>query len=244
VKFVKLFRLKKPLIAATFIWAAIMAALIIYFAIPLPTPKISIEFQSFKSDKIQVFQLVADTNSDNQLVYKSDSKTNWWFTAFPSSRRFPLAESNVCCSVYLTNHGPTRIWWISLDCHVEARTSNGWITNCFGHFTTVPNSVGPFQRDDFWVYIPADAVEWRVTGKFDYYKRHNALQDYVGWLMDDLKFGHKGSHPPEIVIYPLYGFSWVLSLLPEPDGQSGEIQSNFFTNRPPIAITAASTSIK
>ena len=209
----------------------IATATTVYLAKPLPQPKVSIEFQLFKPEKTTVFHLVADTNDCNQLFYRSDSQSNSWLRAFPSSRSISLEQTNVCCAVNLTTQGLTRIWWISMDCQVEAKTPNGWVTNVFLHFTTVPWSVGSSKKDVFSVYVPADAIEWRVTGEYEYYKHHNAKCDYVGWLLDDLKLGQNGKHPSKFVEYPLIGIAWIFSLLPEPETHAAKIQSEFFTNR-------------
>ena len=234
MKSVKPPRLKKLLNTTIIVFVVIAAATTIYLALPSPPPRVSIEFNAFKPEETKVFHLVADTNDYNQLVYQSDSRTNWWFQAFPSSKQFSLDQTNVFCLVYLTNHGPTRIWWIPMDCQVEARTPIGWVTNRFGHFSTVPWSVGSLAKDDFSIYIPTDAMEWRVTGQYEYYKHHNARREYVGWLLDDLKLSSKKWQPSKFVVYPLIGPAWILSLLPEPKGQSVEIQSVLFTNRPTI----------
>jgi len=236
VKTVKLLRLKKFLIATAIVVVLAVAVTAIYLATPLAPPKASLEFQAFKPEKTKVFFLVADTNENNQLLYRSDSQSNWWFRAFPSSKSISLEQTNSYCAVYLTNQGLTRIWWISMDCQVEAKTPNGWVTNVFSHFTTVPWSVGSSKKDVFNVYVPADAIEWRVTGEYEYYKHHNARCDYVGWLLDDLMLGHNGKHPSKFIEYPLIGIACILSLLPEPEMQAAKIQSKIFTNCPSMYI--------
>jgi hypothetical protein len=234
---VKLLRSKKLLIAAAIVLLVVTTATTVYLAKPLPPPKVTIEFQSFKPEKTTVFHLAADTNDNNQLFYRSDSQSNWWFRAFPSSRSISLEQTNAYCVVYLTNQSLARIWWISMDCQVEAKTPNGWVTNVFSHFTTVPWSVGSSKKDIFSVYVPADAIEWRVTGEYQYYKHHNMRLEYFGWLVDDLKLGRVEKQPPKVVVYPLIGIGWVLSLLPESKEEFGQIHSELFTNRPPMVLS-------
>jgi hypothetical protein len=161
---------------------------------------------------------------------------DWWLKSFPSSTNFPTEQTNLWCIAYLTNCGSTRIWWISSDCEIEARTPNGWITNKFSHFTTVPWSVGPFKKDIFYIGVPIDAIEWRVKGQYEYYNRHFPSLEFMGWLSDDLEWGTK-KRPSSFLVYSVMPIAWTMSLAPRPKEKWQEFQSEFFTNRLPAGFS-------
>ena len=224
------------MIGATIILVLVAAWLAYYLTKPLQPPNVSIEFQGFEPAKTGVFHLKPETNFNGRVFFQGE-KDDWWFRAFPSFKNFLTEQTNAFCTLYLTNRGSTRIWWISMDCPVEARTPNGWITNRFGHFTTSPWSVGSSTKDAFNVYVPMDAIEWRVTGQYDYYKRHNMRLEYYWWLADDLKLGHAVKSLPKIAVYVLVAPAWIFAILPEPkEYYGGKIYSEFFTNQPPVNL--------
>jgi hypothetical protein len=237
---VKLSRLKRFFISAAIFLVVVAMVTAVYLAKPLSPPKISIEFQSFKPDKARVFHLKPDTNDNNQVFFDCVRREDWWFRAFPSFQNFLTEQTNAFCTLYLTNHGPTRIWWISLDCQVEARTPSGWVTNVFSHFTTTPWSVGSSTKDAFNVYVPMDAIEWRVTGQYEYFKRHCPSLEFIGWLSDDLDIKRK--HPSGFIVYPLVPICWALGLAPRPKEEFSKIDSQIFTNKPLVAFQAANST--
>jgi hypothetical protein len=239
---VKLRRLKKFLIRVTILFVLVAAWLTYYLAKPLQPPDVSIELQGFNPEKMRVFHLKPDTNFNGRVFFEGE-KEDWWFRAFPSFQNFPTEQTNAFCTLHLTNRGSTRIWWISMDCQVEARTPNGWVTNEFSHFTTSPWSVGSSSKDIFNVFVPIDAMEWRVTGDYEYYKRHNMRLEYYGWLVDDLKLGQAVKSLPKIAVYPLLTVGWVFALLPEPRKKIGEIHSEFFTNHPVVVAPVTLTKL-
>ena len=196
----------------------------VYLAMPLSPPQVAIEFQGFKPEKTMVFHLTLDTNFNNQIFLEAR-----WLQVFPSYKNISTEQTNAFCVLYLTNRGSTRIWWFSAGCQVEAMTPQGWVTNVFSSFTTDPSSVGTSSKDDFNIGVPADAIKWRVTGSFQYYKRHDLVAEYLGWLTYDLGLGAR--RPSTIIRYLILTPAFVFGLLPEPEKQYGEVYSEFFTNR-------------
>jgi hypothetical protein len=236
---VKLFRLKPFLISTAIVVVMAATAIAIYLSEPLPPPKVSIEFEGFKTEKNMVFHLQMETNDNGGISYRGRSKEQWWFSTRSSSTNFSLEQTNLCCGLYLTNCGSIIIWWISLDCRVEARTTNCWVTNYFSHFTLSPWSVSPSGKDEFGVYIPLNTIEWRVVGECSYFKHHNIILELACWLSDDFKRG--SARPiPKMTEYSLRSLSWVSDLtsklLPRPSELGLDIQSKLFTNRPPALI--------
>jgi hypothetical protein len=222
-------RFRRNLAVSIILLVIIAALIIVYLAKPLPPPNVSIEFQGFESKDPRVFDLVAGTNEDGQFYYGS---TDSWLSCLPSSDRFPTRQTNFLCILYFTNRGPTRVWWTPVDCEVEARTPNGWITNVFGHFTTMPGSMASSGKDVFKIYVPTDAIEWKVSGWYGYYPRHSPRQEFAAWLLDDEKYNPTRS--PKFYEYLIMPFAWGLGLVPEPEGKDAQIFSDLFTNKPPL----------
>jgi len=127
-----------------------------------------------------------------------------------------------------------------MDCQVEAKTQTAGSLMSFA-FHDCPLERRLLKKDIFSVHVPADAIEWRVTGEYQYYKHHNMRLGYFGWLVDDLKLGRAEKQPPKIVVYPLIGIGWVFSLLPESKEEFGQIHSELFTNRPPMVLSVPLT---
>jgi hypothetical protein len=205
-------------------------SIVLYLMKPLPPPRVAIEFKGFTPTNTEVFHMELDTNDTKQVRFRDG-----WHVALASSTNYPTEQTNAFCTLYLTNQGPTRIWWISMDCAVEARTPQGWVTNYSRHYTTIPWSVGSQTKDKFIVYVPIDAIEWRVTGDYSYYPRHVPCFEFQGWLVNDL---HKTeANSSKAFIYMVMPVIYLLALDRPPNEISCRIASPYFTNRPPAVIT-------
>ena len=185
--------------------------------------------------------LTGETNGDNGEV-RFYSSADVMSVQLDVSKGFPTSQTNSMAIICMTNHGPTRIWWTAwMDCRVEARTANGWVTNQAMYLTWMPYSVATSSTDAFGVCVPTDAIEWRVCGRYCFYKRHNARSEFSGWVSDDLGFGMKfpGDKPKSKLLeygvaYPLLLIGSAMRLLPEPQEQYGVVESDLFTNKPPM----------
>ena len=234
----KLSRIQKELGITLVVLVVLAGAVTIYLMEPLPPPNVSFEFQGYEPAKTRIFDLVAGTNEEGEFFYGSKDRTgsspDWWFSCLPGSSKFSTRQTNVFCLLSLTNRGPTRIWWVPADCQVEAKTPDGWITNVFGHFTTTPSSVGSSRKRVFAVYVPANAIEWRITGIYEYDTRHSPRQEFWGWVLDDSDLWHK--HSSQFLFDSMMPVDWILRIAPERRSETGQIFSDFFTNKPPINI--------
>jgi hypothetical protein len=212
-----------------------------YLAKPLPPPHVSLQFQGFKPDRTKIMTLTCETNYNGEVSFYASADGMF---VHLESKRFLTSQTNSLAIICMTNHGPTRIWWTAwMDCRVEARTANGWITNQAARLSWVPYSVPSSATDTFGVCVPSDAIEWRVHGWYGFYKRHNAREELFGWFNDDLGFGIKfpgDKHKPRILEFglglPIGFIAGILGVLPEPQKEYGEVSSELFTNKPPLDL--------
>jgi hypothetical protein len=123
-----------------------------------------------------------------------------------------------------------------MHCTVEARTAQGWVTNHTRHLiTTYDWSVGAKTINKFSVYIPIDAIEWRVTGEYSYYPRHAACLEFQGWLYDDLhKTGANSSTAFRYMVMPVI---YILAIDRPPEEKRVYFHTPYFTNRPSAVLT-------
>ena len=149
---------------------------------------------------------------------------------------FTVRRTNIFAVICLTNHGPKMIWWNSgIDWELEAETPRGWVTNEPVRFSWAPHGVASSSNDIFWVDVPSDAIRWKVHGYFDHYNRHHVRLEFVEWLF-------ASGYAKRIPGVFLEGTCWLLSLLPEPSKQWGEVSSEYLTNRPPAEFRAPAGS--
>ena len=220
-----------------------------YLTKPLPPPHVSLCFQEFKPSGTKIMALTCETNYDNGEI-KFYSFADGMFVRLDVSKGIPTSQTNSVAIICMTNHGPTRVWWTAwMDCRVEARTADGWVTNQAAYLSWSPYSVASSSTDTFGVCVPSDAIEWRVHGHYGFYKRHNSRLELVGWFSDDLGFGTKfpgDKHKPRILEYglgiPIEFIAGTLSFLPEPQEKYGEVSSELFTNKPPLDLPPVKAS--
>ena len=201
--------------------------LVIYLTSALPPPKVSLELTGSQPEITKVFHMKLATNDTNSIYFEDDTG---WFRELTSSTNFPREQTNALCSFYLTNQGPARIWWDSMGCEVVARTAQGWITNWYGNRLTISWSVGPEKINSFHVYVPKEALEWRVAGRYFYVTRHAPGAEFMGWLMDDLH--KKGTNTAPALGFFVLPVLWIMALDPDPAPIPSEIHSQTFTNLP------------
>ncbi len=214
-----------------------------YLVMPLRPPHVALQFQGFKPDRTRIMALTSVSYGDNGEV-RFTAPADGMSVYVGEAKDFPLSQTNSLAIICMTNHGPTRIWWTAwMDCRVEARTPNGWVTNQAMYLTWLPYSVASPSTDTFGVWVPNDAIEWRVHGWYGFYERHNARKEFIEWLFDDLGFGMKSpGDPPKsnwlryAVLYPLMLLGSATLLLPEPQEQIGVVTSALFTNIPPMDL--------
>ena len=230
------------MIATTIVLIVIATATAVYLVKPLLPPHVSLQFQGFKQGHAKIMLLTCETNNDSGEVRFLASADG--ILVRLGSKDFPTSQTNALAIICMTNHGLTRVWWTAwMDCRVEARTANGWVTNQAMYLTWTPYSVPSSATDTFGVCVPSDAIEWRVHGWYKFYKRHNARLEFFGWVFDDLGFGMKfpGDKPKSKLLeygvaYPLMLIGSTTRLLPEPQEQYGVVTSELFTNKPPTDL--------
>lgn len=201
------------------------AVFVSYLLKPLPPPKVALQLVGIATNKTKAFYLESWTNNGQVVLTGNGLFVTPAFEGFPTNQEFAL------CTIGLTNQGLTKIWWTDWkNWRVEARTPSGWITNGHERLTTLDYPVAPSSNDIFVVYVPVDAVEWRVRCWYTYYNRHHIRYELAAWLMNDVSFGQTIlKSTPELVWWPL-------QQLPEPSEKGGEVSTPFFTNRLPLEI--------
>lgn len=196
-----------------------------YLLKPLPPPKVMLQLVGIATNKTKAFYLESWTNNGQIVLSGNGLFVTPAFEGFSTNQEFAL------CTIGLTNQGSTRIWWTGgWGCRVEARTPGGWVTNGHERLTLADYPVAPSSNDNFIVYVPVDAIEWRARCWYTYYNRHHVRYELAAWLMNDVSVGHTIlRYTPEVVWWPL-------QQLPEPRENYGQVSTPFFTNRLPLEI--------